>query len=120
MIRDADDHALAAVLRHELGVLVLGGTGVKVKPDSYHKDVPRERTIAQIGGALRELAPFAQDLGQELRLEVHGSCADPRTIAAIVAHAVNNIDGAVRYPSCATALRKTKRITIACIVMRVL
>lgn len=65
----------------------VGGTGVKVKPDSFHRDVPRERTIAQIGGALRELAPFAADLGQELRLEVHGSCADPRTIAAIVAHA---------------------------------
>lgn len=65
----------------------VGGSGVKVKPDSFHRDVPRERTIAQIGGALRELAPFAADLGQELRLEVHGSCADPRTIAAIVAHA---------------------------------
>jgi hypothetical protein len=89
---DSPDPArLAAAVAATKGFLRLsadlGGTGVKVKPDSFHKDVPRERTIAQIGGALRELAPFAQDLGQELRLEVHGSCADPRTIAAIVAHA---------------------------------
>lgn len=65
----------------------LGGSGVKVKPDSFHKDVPHERTIDQIGAALAELAPFAADLGQELRLEVHGTCADPRVIAAIVARA---------------------------------
>lgn len=86
-----DPGRLAAAIAATKGFLQLsadlGGSGVKVKPDSFHKDVPRERTIAQIGDALRELAPFAQDLGQELRLEVHGSCADPRTIAAIVAHA---------------------------------
>ena len=38
----------------------------------------------QIGQALGELAPFAADLGQELRLEVHGSCADPRVIESIM------------------------------------
>lgn len=63
----------------------LGATGVKVKPDSFHAGVERARTIAQIGAALGELGPFAADLGQEIRLEVHGTCADPRTIAEIVA-----------------------------------
>ena len=29
----------------------VGGSGVKVKPDSFHKDVPREKTIEQIGMA---------------------------------------------------------------------
>lgn len=51
----------------------IGATGVKVKPDSFKKNVPREKTIDQIGKALRELAAFADGLGQEVRVEVHGS-----------------------------------------------
>ena len=62
----------------------VGGGGVKVKPDSFHEGVERSRTIEQIGRSLRELAPIAGDLGQEIRLEVHGGCADPRTIREIL------------------------------------
>jgi hypothetical protein len=62
----------------------LGGTGVKVKPDRFHDGVPRERTIAQIAGSLRELGVFADGLGQQVRLEVHGGCADPRVIREIM------------------------------------
>lgn len=62
----------------------VGGSGVKVKPNQFHDGVPRARTIEQIGNALKELAPFAADLGQELRLEVHGGCADPRVIRDIM------------------------------------
>jgi len=51
----------------------IGASGVKVKPDSFHKNVPREKTIEQIGKALGELAAFAENLGQEVRVEVHGS-----------------------------------------------
>jgi sugar phosphate isomerase/epimerase len=51
----------------------VGGSGVKVKPDGFVRGVPRERTIAQIGSALREIAHFAEGLGQEVRLEVHGA-----------------------------------------------
>lgn len=50
----------------------VGGSGVKVKPNGLHKDVPVEKTLAQIGSALHELAQFAADHGQQLRLEVHG------------------------------------------------
>jgi sugar phosphate isomerase/epimerase len=50
----------------------IGGSGVKVKPNALHKEVPAEKTLAQIGGALHELAKFAADHGQQLRLEVHG------------------------------------------------
>jgi len=50
----------------------IGGSGVKVKPNAFHPDVPRERTMAQIGSALKELAAYAEDFGQQLRLEVHG------------------------------------------------
>jgi sugar phosphate isomerase/epimerase len=66
------------VLSHDVG-----GTGVKVKPDSLHKNVPREKTIEQIGKSLNELGEFALGYGQQIRLEVHGGCAEPKTIAEI-------------------------------------
>lgn len=50
----------------------LGGSGVKVKPDSFHKGVPREKTIEQIGKSLNTLGAFGSDYGQAIRLEVHG------------------------------------------------
>jgi len=49
-----------------------GGTGVKVRPNGLPKDVPVEKTIEQIGRSLNQLGQFADDYGQELRLEVHG------------------------------------------------
>lgn len=53
----------------------VGGLGVKVKPNDLPKNVPPEKTIAQIGEALNEVAAFAADYGQKIRLEVHGGCA---------------------------------------------
>jgi hypothetical protein len=50
----------------------IGGTGVKVKPNAHPKDVPVEKTLAQIGAALAELGDHALGFGQEIRLEVHG------------------------------------------------
>ena len=67
------------VLCHEVG-----GTGVKVKPDRLYKNVPRDKTITQIGNALNELGPFAMDHGVELRLEIHGGCAELPTIKSIM------------------------------------
>jgi sugar phosphate isomerase/epimerase len=61
----------------------VGGTGVKVKPDSFHKDIPREKTIEQIGRALNELGEYGEGFGQQIRLEVHGQCAELPTIKAI-------------------------------------
>jgi sugar phosphate isomerase/epimerase len=49
-----------------------GGSGVKVKPNSFVKDVPREKTIEQIGRALNEIAACGQQYGQQIRVEVHG------------------------------------------------
>jgi len=51
----------------------IGGTGVKVKPNQFHKDVPHEKTLEQIGRALSELGQYAADFGQKIRLEVHGN-----------------------------------------------
>lgn len=50
----------------------IGGTGVKVKPNALPKDVPEDKTLAQIGKALAELGDYAIGFGQEIRLEVHG------------------------------------------------
>jgi sugar phosphate isomerase/epimerase len=51
----------------------VGATGVKVRPNGLPKEVPVERTLAQIGRALGELGAFAHDHGQVIRLEVHGN-----------------------------------------------
>ena len=50
-----------------------GGTGLKVKPNGFPKNVDRRRTIEQIGKALNEIATYGDDYGQEIRVEVHGS-----------------------------------------------
>lgn len=55
------------VLAHDVGA-----TGVKVRPNGFPKEVPPEKTLAQIGRSLREAGEFAQGLGQVIRLEVHG------------------------------------------------
>ncbi|MFP6583844.1 MAG: TIM barrel protein [Candidatus Hydrogenedentota bacterium] len=51
-----------------------GGSGVKVKPNSFHEGVDHQVTIEQIGKSLNELGAFGADHGQEIRLEVHGQC----------------------------------------------
>lgn len=50
----------------------IGATGVKVKPNSFPKEVSKEKTIEQIGKSLNEVGKFAADYGQEIRVEVHG------------------------------------------------
>ena len=51
----------------------VGASGVKVRPNGLPKEVPQEKTLEQIGRALREAGDFAKDHGQVIRLEVHGS-----------------------------------------------
>ena len=62
----------------------IGSSGVKVKPDKFHKDVQHEKTIEQIGKSLNELGEYAAGFGQQVRLEVHGECAELPTIKAIM------------------------------------
>jgi len=62
----------------------VGGSGVKVKPNDLPKGVPPEKTIEQIGKSLNELGRFAVDYGQEIRLEVHGSCSPLPVIKQIM------------------------------------
>jgi sugar phosphate isomerase/epimerase len=51
----------------------IGASGIKVKPNDLPADVPREKTIAQIAASLNEVGRFAGDLGQLVRVEVHGN-----------------------------------------------
>ncbi len=50
----------------------VGATGVKVRPNGLPKEVPVEKTLEQIGRALRELGDFGAAHGQQIRMEVHG------------------------------------------------
>jgi sugar phosphate isomerase/epimerase len=56
------------ILSHDIG-----GSGVKVKPNQFHPEVPKSRTIEQIGRSLNQLARIGADYGQQTRLEVHGN-----------------------------------------------
>ncbi len=62
----------------------VGASGVKFKPNDFQKGVDRKITIEQIGRSLQELGAFGADLGQEVRLEVHGTCCELPTIQAIM------------------------------------
>jgi sugar phosphate isomerase/epimerase len=63
----------------------VGATGVKVRPNGLPAGVPEEKTLAQIGRALAQLAQFGAGYGQEIRLEVHGSgTSDLARIARIM------------------------------------
>ena len=68
----------------------VGASGVKVRPNGLPKEVPKEKTLEQIGRSLRELGDFARDLGQVVRLEVHGAetslLPHIKTIMDVAAH----------------------------------
>ena len=50
----------------------IGGKGVKVRPNGLPRGVPDEKTLAQIGKALKECGKAAGDAGIEICVEVHG------------------------------------------------
>jgi sugar phosphate isomerase/epimerase len=54
-------------LAHDLGCL-----GVKVRPNGFVKDVPKEKTLEQIGHALQKCGDAARENGVEIWVEVHG------------------------------------------------
>lgn len=62
----------------------VGGSGVRVFPNSFHDNVPREKTIEQIAKALNVVGAFAADYGQQIRLEAHGSAGELPTVRAIM------------------------------------
>ena len=62
----------------------VGGSGVRVFPNSFHNNVPKEKTIEQIAKALNVVGAFAADYGQQIRLEAHGNAGELPTIRAIM------------------------------------
>jgi sugar phosphate isomerase/epimerase len=65
----------------------LGGKGVKVRPNALPKEVPVEKTLAQIGQALRECGKAAANRGVEIWLEVHGpGTSHPPHVRTIMEH----------------------------------
>jgi sugar phosphate isomerase/epimerase len=70
----------------------LGCPGVKVRPNALPKGVPEERTLEQIGKALKECGQAAADAGVRIQVEVHG--AETQRIPRIV----KMLDYADRHP----------------------
>jgi len=66
-------------LSHDIGCDVL-----RVFPNQFHRDVPREKTIEQIARAVDQLGLVAADLGQEVSLEAHGPAGELPTMRAIM------------------------------------
>lgn len=85
---DPDPAKLAQAIETTKAFVMLshdvGGSGVKVKPNSFHEGIPHAQTIEQIGRSLNTVGKFAADYGQQIRLEVHGQCAELPTMKAIM------------------------------------
>jgi len=65
-----------------------GAMGVKVRPNGFPPNVPREQTIKNIGLALKECGDYAKVRGVEIWLEVHGrDTSAPPVCAAIMKEA---------------------------------
>ncbi|MCX6900964.1 MAG: TIM barrel protein [Verrucomicrobia bacterium] len=62
----------------------VGCNVLRVFPNQFHRDVPREKTIEQIARALDELGAFAANLGQEVSFEAHGPAGELPTMRAIM------------------------------------
>jgi len=81
----------------------VGSSGVRVFPNSFHDNVPREKTVEQIADALNVVGAFAADYGQQIRLEAHGNAGELPTIRAIMDRVVQ--------PSVRVKLNSDKRDT---------
>lgn len=65
----------------------IGALGVKVRPNGLPKGVPVEKTLEQIGTALRQCGAIARDHGVEIWVEVHGAgTQEPAHMRTIMDH----------------------------------
>lgn len=68
----------------------LGCPGVKVRPNGLQLEqgIPAEKTLEQIGLAVKECAEAAASMGVQIRVEVHGrDTQDPKNMRTIMDHA---------------------------------
>ena len=62
-----------------------GAWGVKVRPNGFPKELPKETTIKNIAAGLRELGDYGKGRGVEIWMEVHGRETQlPASAAAIM------------------------------------
>jgi hypothetical protein len=82
-----DPAALKAAIENAKGYAKLsqevGGSGIRVFPNDFHKETPQEKTIEQIAKALNEVGKAAAGFGQQVRLENHGSAGRLVTLAKV-------------------------------------
>jgi len=64
----------------------VGASGLKVFGNNFHEKegIPREKTIEQVGKAVAECAKTAEDLGVDLRFEMHGDFTAPDDCLKVV------------------------------------
>ena len=62
----------------------VGSKSLRIFPNTFHKNVPREKTIAQIARAADEIGAYAASLGQQVDLEAHGPAGELPMMAAIM------------------------------------
>lgn len=63
----------------------IGAPGIKLRPNGIFDDEPVEQTCARIGKAWAEVAAFAEGLGVQTRMEVHGKgSSEPRLIKQMI------------------------------------
>jgi hypothetical protein len=67
-----------------------GAWGVKVRPNGFPKNVPRDVTIGSIGASLRELGDYGAGHGIEIWLEVHGDGTQFPSVAADIMKATRH------------------------------
>ncbi len=54
----------------------VGSRCVRVLPDKWLPNVPREKTFDQLAAALNQVGAYASDMGQEIALEAHGGIGE--------------------------------------------
>lgn len=76
--------AIEAAKAHLLLSRDVGCDVLRIFPNQFHREVPREQTIEQIARAVNELGAFASGLGQEVSLEAHGPAGELPTMRAVM------------------------------------
>jgi sugar phosphate isomerase/epimerase len=67
-----------------------GAWGVKVRPNGFPPDIPRDTTIANIAACLKEVGDYAYGRGVEIWLEVHGPETQVPPVCAQIMKATNH------------------------------
>lgn len=76
--------AIAAAKAHLKLSHDVGSRSLRIFPNTFHPDIPHEKTIEQIARAASEVGAYAAELGQAVDLEAHGPAGELPTMAAIM------------------------------------